>query len=44
VMGNILAVSQGDNKISLWKESLDGDWEELTTVDEQKAVDQGRIQ
>ncbi|RWS05287.1 protein SEC13-like protein [Dinothrombium tinctorium] len=25
-MGNILAVSGGDNKISLWKENLNGDW------------------
>ncbi|XXQ39774.1 WD domain, G-beta repeat [Plasmodiophora brassicae] len=35
VMGNILAVSQGDNKVSLWKEDLDGNWNELTTVDSQ---------
>lgn len=26
ITGNILAVSAGDNKISLWKESLDGQW------------------
>lgn len=26
VMGNILAVSQGDNQVSLWKEGLDGVW------------------
>jgi len=32
VMGNILAVSQGDNKVSLWKESLDGTWKNLTSV------------
>jgi len=30
VMGNILAVSQGDNNVSLWKQSLDG-WQKLTT-------------
>jgi len=29
VMGNILAVSQGDNQVSLWKESVDGDWKNL---------------
>jgi hypothetical protein len=23
-MGNVLAVSQGDNRVSLWKESIDG--------------------
>jgi len=32
VMGNILAVSQGDNKVSLWKEALDGTWKNLTSV------------
>ncbi|ELU11906.1 hypothetical protein CAPTEDRAFT_192936 [Capitella teleta] len=26
VTGNILAVSGGDNKVSLWKETLEGDW------------------
>lgn len=26
VTGNILAVSGGDNKVSLWKESLEGQW------------------
>jgi len=26
VTGNILAVSGGDNKVSLWKESVDGQW------------------
>lgn len=36
LMGNILAVSQGDNKVSLWKESVDGTWKELA----QDAVDQ----
>jgi len=34
VMGNILAVSQGDNKVSLWKETLDGDWKNLTQITE----------
>ena len=31
-MGNILAVAQGDNKVSLWKEALDGSWRNLTAV------------
>jgi len=31
-MGNILAVSQGDNKVSLWKEAVDGKWQNLSTV------------
>ena len=26
VMGNILAVSGGDNKVSLWKENFNGEW------------------
>ncbi|XP_041348333.1 protein SEC13 homolog [Gigantopelta aegis] len=26
ILGNILAVSGGDNKVSLWKESLEGQW------------------
>eukprot|EP00474_Spongospora_subterranea_P008926 CRZ09384.1 hypothetical protein [Spongospora subterranea] len=44
VMGNILAISQGDNKVSLWKESLDGDWEELTSIDDQRSNDPNRLQ
>lgn len=35
LMGNILAVSQGDNKVSLWKEGLDGHWKDLSQ-DEKK--------
>ena len=33
-MGNILAVSQGDNKVSLWKEAIDGEWKNLSNVDQ----------
>ena len=33
-MGNILAVTQGDNKVSLWKESLDGSWKSLSSLSE----------
>lgn len=32
--GNILAVSGGDNKVTLWKENLKGDWESAGVVDE----------
>ena len=32
--GNVLAVSQGDNKVSLWKENLGGKWECVRTVEE----------
>jgi protein transport protein SEC13 len=34
MMGNVLAVSCGDNKVTLWKESLEGDWESIGTADE----------
>lgn len=34
-MGNILAVSQGDNKVSLWKETIDGEWKNLSTVEDE---------
>jgi len=32
--GNVLAVSGGDNKVSLWKENLRGDWECVKTIEE----------
>jgi len=32
--GNVLAVSGGDNKVTLWKENLQGNWEKVTTVEE----------
>ncbi len=34
LMGNILAVSGGDNKVSLWKESQDGSWKCISSLDE----------
>lgn len=33
--GNILAVSCGDNKVTLWKENLNGVWELLSEVVDQ---------
>ncbi|KAI9026880.1 WD40-repeat-containing domain protein [Hyaloraphidium curvatum] len=33
LMGNVLAVSCGDNKITLWKEALSGEWEQCGTAD-----------
>jgi len=33
VTGTILAVSSGDNKVSLWKETLEGEWECVTDMD-----------
>ncbi|KAF4306624.1 putative protein transport protein sec13 protein [Botryosphaeria dothidea] len=32
--GNVLAVSTGDNKVSLWKEKLTGGWENIKTIEE----------
>jgi protein transport protein SEC13 len=32
--GNILAVSGGDNKVTLWKENLKGEWECVREVTE----------
>ncbi|KAK5787599.1 hypothetical protein VI817_010096 [Penicillium citrinum] len=32
--GNILAVSGGDNKVSLWKENLKGQWEKVKDIEE----------
>lgn len=38
VTGNILAVSCGDNKVSLWKESLDGEWKAISTIGEDDQI------
>lgn len=32
VLGNVLAVSSGDNRISLWKEDMNGDFREVSEV------------
>lgn len=43
VMGNILAISHGDgaeNRVSLWKETLDGKWKNLSSMDEAQALNQ----
>jgi len=34
ITGNILAVSGGDNKVTLWKESLEGEWKPIYNMDE----------
>jgi protein transport protein SEC13 len=31
--GNILAVADGNNNVTLWKEAVDGEWQQVTTVD-----------
>ena len=32
VSGNMLAVSGGDNKVSLWKQSIEGQWNCISDV------------
>lgn len=32
--GNVLAVSTGDNQVTLWKENLDGEWQCVKKIDE----------
>lgn len=34
ITGNLLAVSSGDHKVSLWKQSLAGQWEQVSEVSE----------
>jgi len=34
VTGNILAVSGGDNLVTLWKQTLAGDWEQIGQLTE----------
>ncbi|KAB2611266.1 hypothetical protein D8674_019298 [Pyrus ussuriensis x Pyrus communis] len=31
--GNILAVADGNNSVTLWKEEVDGEWQQVTTVE-----------
>lgn len=32
--GNILAISSGDHKVTLWKQTVDETWAQISTVDE----------
>jgi len=34
VTGNILAVASGDNRVSLWKEGVDGEWKQIQSIDD----------
>lgn len=36
--GSILAVSGGDNRVTLWKEGADGAWAMLSSLDEKRAA------
>lgn len=31
--GNILAVADGSNNVTLWKEAVDGEWQQVTTIE-----------
>lgn len=31
--GNIIAVADGNNNVTLWKEVVDGEWQQVTTVE-----------
>jgi protein transport protein SEC13 len=37
VMGNVLAISGGDNKVSLWKESLNSEWTCISDLHQNKS-------
>lgn len=37
ITGNVLAVSTGDHKVSLWKQSVDESWSQISTIDEDEA-------
>jgi len=37
ITGNILAVSGGDNKVTLWKENMNGEWQLLSSVEERES-------
>ncbi|CAH0477522.1 unnamed protein product [Peronospora belbahrii] len=41
VTGNVLAVSSGDHKVTLWKETLDKKWIQISSVDEAGAIHNG---
>jgi protein transport protein SEC13 len=38
VTGNVLAVSTGDHKVTLWKETLEKQWVQISSVDEAGAL------
>lgn len=41
VTGHMLAVSSGDNDVTLWKSGLDGKWSRMETVDDTVPAQQG---
>ena len=38
ITGNVLAVSTGDHKVSLWKQTVDESWVQISAVDENTAT------
>ena len=34
ITGNLLAVSSGDHKVSLWKQALSGQWDQVSDVND----------
>lgn len=38
ITGNILAVSTGDHRVSLWKQSVDESWIQISTLDDTDVV------
>ena len=34
VLGNVLAVTTGDHKVTLWKQTVDESWMQISQVDE----------
>ena len=41
VTGSILAISGGDNLVTLWKENLVGEWEQIGQLSEDSAATKG---
>ena len=38
VTGNVLAVSSGDHKVTLWKQAVDETWAQISTVEDSPAT------
>jgi protein transport protein SEC13 len=36
ITGNVLAVSTGDHKVTLWKQSVDDSWIQISTIEDAK--------
>lgn len=39
ITGNVLAVSTGDHNVTLWKQSVDETWVQISSVDEASSAD-----